>query len=111
MLGPRVADEGLHYPVSELAARYGASVETETSDPGEAYAGAEEPRQVDVTARAADEEVPPEEERVRVEIHHGQAGVECRGSAGCGRKGRTSPRRPRALTRATSSARANGFTR
>jgi hypothetical protein len=29
------------YPVSELAARYGASVETETSDPDQAYAGSE----------------------------------------------------------------------
>jgi uncharacterized cupin superfamily protein len=29
---------GVVYPVSELAARHGASVEQETSDPGEAYA-------------------------------------------------------------------------
>ena len=35
-LGPDV-----RYPVSELAARYGASVEKETSDPGQAYATAE----------------------------------------------------------------------
>jgi uncharacterized cupin superfamily protein len=35
-LGPEV-----RYPVSELAARYGASVEKETSDPGEVYATAE----------------------------------------------------------------------
>lgn len=44
MLGPRVADEQLHYPVSELAARYGASAKTESSDPDEVYADAEEPR-------------------------------------------------------------------
>ena len=31
----------MRYPVSELAARYGASVEKETSDPGQAYATAE----------------------------------------------------------------------
>ena len=30
----------MHYPVSELAARYGVSVEEETPDPGEAYARA-----------------------------------------------------------------------
>jgi hypothetical protein len=35
-LGPEV-----RYPVSELAARYGASVAKETSDPGEVYATAE----------------------------------------------------------------------
>ena len=35
-LGPDV-----RYPVSELAARYGASVEKETTDPGQAYATAE----------------------------------------------------------------------
>jgi uncharacterized cupin superfamily protein len=44
MLGPRVEDEQLHYPVSELAARYDASVDIGTSDPDEAYAGAEQPR-------------------------------------------------------------------
>jgi hypothetical protein len=32
---------GVRYPVSELAARYGASVDKETSDPGEVYATAE----------------------------------------------------------------------
>ena len=38
MTGTRSKDmEGL-YPVSELAARYGASVEEETTDPDEAYA-------------------------------------------------------------------------
>jgi quercetin dioxygenase-like cupin family protein len=31
----------VRYPVSELAARYGASVEKETSDPGQVYASAE----------------------------------------------------------------------
>ena len=31
----------VRYPVSEVAARYGASVETETSDPDQAYANAE----------------------------------------------------------------------
>jgi len=44
MLGPRVADEQLHYPVSELAARYGASAKTASSNPDEVYADAEEPR-------------------------------------------------------------------
>lgn len=38
MVGARSEDEQLLYPVSELAARYGASVERETSDPDEAYA-------------------------------------------------------------------------
>ena len=32
MAGARLADERLQYPVSELAARYGASVEEETTD-------------------------------------------------------------------------------
>ena len=32
MAGARLESEQLHYPVSELAARYGASVEEETSD-------------------------------------------------------------------------------
>ena len=44
MVGARSADEQLHYPVSELAARYGASAKEETSDPDEAYAGWDEPR-------------------------------------------------------------------
>jgi uncharacterized cupin superfamily protein len=44
MAGARTDDEQLHYPVSALAARYGASVEEETSDPEQAYAGSEEPR-------------------------------------------------------------------
>ena len=40
MVGSR-SGPGVHYPVSELAARYGASVEAETSDPGQGYATAE----------------------------------------------------------------------
>lgn len=44
MVGARSEDERLHYPVSELAARYGASAEEETSDPDEAYARWEESR-------------------------------------------------------------------
>ena len=39
MCGARTQDEKLHYPLSELAARYGASVREETDDPDEAYAG------------------------------------------------------------------------
>jgi uncharacterized cupin superfamily protein len=38
MLGARPEVETLHYPVSEAAAKYGASVATETGEPGEAYA-------------------------------------------------------------------------
>jgi uncharacterized cupin superfamily protein len=41
MVGSRPADFGLHYPVSELAARYGASAERETTNPDEAYQGFE----------------------------------------------------------------------
>jgi uncharacterized cupin superfamily protein len=37
MAGARLAEEHLHYPVSELAARYGASVEEETTDFGQVY--------------------------------------------------------------------------
>jgi uncharacterized cupin superfamily protein len=37
MIGGRRAEEPPHYPVSELAARYGASVETETDNPQEAW--------------------------------------------------------------------------
>jgi quercetin dioxygenase-like cupin family protein len=40
MVGARLGPE-VRYPVSELAARYGAGVETETSDPEEVYATAE----------------------------------------------------------------------
>jgi len=43
MVGARSEEEQLHYPVSELAARYGASAEEETSDPEQAYARWEEP--------------------------------------------------------------------
>ena len=32
MAGTRTPDEQLHYPVSELAARYGASADEETTD-------------------------------------------------------------------------------
>jgi uncharacterized cupin superfamily protein len=38
MIGLRPADETLRYPVSEVAARYGASAARATEDPGEAYA-------------------------------------------------------------------------
>jgi len=37
MVGGRRAEESPHYPVSELAARYGASVTTETDNPQEAW--------------------------------------------------------------------------
>jgi len=40
MVGTRVGPD-VHYPVSELAARYGACVAEETSDPQQAYATAE----------------------------------------------------------------------
>lgn len=41
--GPATRSEGsgVRYPVSELAGRFGASVERDTSDPAEAYATAE----------------------------------------------------------------------
>ncbi len=38
MVGARTPDEKLLYPVSELAAKYGASAEEETPDPKQAYA-------------------------------------------------------------------------
>ena len=38
MIGLRPKDETLHYPVSDTAARYEASVAKETNDPDEAYA-------------------------------------------------------------------------
>ena len=38
MIGARPKVETLHYPVSEIAAKYGASVARETFDPDEAYA-------------------------------------------------------------------------
>ncbi len=43
MVGARSEDMTLNYPVSELAARYGASVEKQTSDPDQAYVGRFEP--------------------------------------------------------------------
>jgi len=43
MVGARSEDEQLLYPVSELAARYGASAEEETPDPRQAYARFERP--------------------------------------------------------------------
>jgi uncharacterized cupin superfamily protein len=39
MIGARREQETFGYPVSPVAAKYGASVETETSNPEEAYAG------------------------------------------------------------------------
>ena len=39
MAGSRSGDWNVLYPVSELAARYGASAEEETTDPDEAYVG------------------------------------------------------------------------
>ena len=44
MVGARTEQEELFYPVSELAARYGASAEQETSHPEQAYARWEESR-------------------------------------------------------------------
>jgi uncharacterized cupin superfamily protein len=44
MVGARTEDEQLLYPVSELAGRYGASAEQETSDPKQAYAKFERAR-------------------------------------------------------------------
>jgi uncharacterized cupin superfamily protein len=38
MVGARGEEQAVHYPVSEAAARHGASVERESSDPAEAYA-------------------------------------------------------------------------
>ena len=43
MVGARTKDEQLLYPVSELAAAYGASAENETSDARQAYAPFERP--------------------------------------------------------------------
>jgi uncharacterized cupin superfamily protein len=43
MTGARPPDEKLLYPVSELAARYGASAEEATPDPKQAYARFERP--------------------------------------------------------------------
>jgi uncharacterized cupin superfamily protein len=44
MVGARSADWQVLYPVSELAARYGASAREETPDPDQAYAGFEPSR-------------------------------------------------------------------
>jgi uncharacterized cupin superfamily protein len=44
MAGARSEDTQLLYPVSELAARYGASAKEETSDPDQAYTGFEPSR-------------------------------------------------------------------
>jgi uncharacterized cupin superfamily protein len=44
MAGARDPDEQLLYPVSELARRYGASAEQETSSPEEAYASFPPPK-------------------------------------------------------------------
>jgi hypothetical protein len=38
MIGARPEDGRIHYPISEVAARYGASAATETESPDEAYA-------------------------------------------------------------------------
>jgi uncharacterized cupin superfamily protein len=43
MTGSRTGDWHVRYPVSELAARHGASVDEETSDPEQAYVGRFEP--------------------------------------------------------------------
>jgi len=39
MIGARREQESFGYPVSTVAAKYGASASKETSDPDEAYAG------------------------------------------------------------------------
>jgi hypothetical protein len=44
MVGARSENWRVRYPVSELAARYGASAEEETSDPSRAYTGFEPSR-------------------------------------------------------------------
>jgi uncharacterized cupin superfamily protein len=44
MVGARLAEEGLRYPVSELAARHGASAEQDTGEPRQAYASYERPK-------------------------------------------------------------------
>lgn len=45
-VGARKKGRGIRYPVSELALKYGAGVETETSDPKEAYARFDEDKPV-----------------------------------------------------------------
>jgi hypothetical protein len=44
MVGGRGETWSVVYPVSELAARHGASAETETTDPSQAYTGFEPSR-------------------------------------------------------------------
>jgi hypothetical protein len=46
MVGARKEDGEIIYPISELAARYGASVEAETPDAKDAYAPFEPPQPV-----------------------------------------------------------------
>jgi hypothetical protein len=43
MVGSRTGEWTVRYPVSELAARHGASVEREVTSPAEAYRGSFEP--------------------------------------------------------------------
>jgi uncharacterized cupin superfamily protein len=43
MVGARLENKSLHYPVDETAARYGASTPVETTDPREAYSDWERP--------------------------------------------------------------------
>ena len=45
-VGARVKGHRFRYPANELARRYGASAERDTSDPREAYAGFNEPKPV-----------------------------------------------------------------
>ena len=47
MIGYRSQEEELLYPVSELADKYGAAVETETDSPKEAYAGPRDMREIE----------------------------------------------------------------
>jgi uncharacterized cupin superfamily protein len=53
-VGARTKGRGLVYPVNEVAARHGASVEQETSDPNEAYAAYSRPTPIPCPA-----ELPP----------------------------------------------------
>jgi hypothetical protein len=53
MVGSRSEDWRVHYPVSELAARYGASADADTSDPDEAYARFEPSRRAPRTGIAS----------------------------------------------------------
>jgi uncharacterized cupin superfamily protein len=49
MVGTRDPQEEVQYPVSEVAARHGASAERETGDPKVAYAGRKPPRPARIT--------------------------------------------------------------